>query len=1211
MERAPTGTTDARTVRVFIASPDDVEHERQCVELVVEGLDREFGEIARFVSIRWEQGFYKAHRTFQTQIPEPADCDVVIVIFGGKLGSEMPAEFAHRLPDGSPYPSGTAYELLSSLDAADATERPDVYVFRKTQGEKFDITQWAQIEAAKHEADRLEDFFQRWFRTPTGGFRRAFHPFRNTDEFADKVTRLLSQWAEHTLALAPTWRIDRDGSPFRGLEPFDAKHSRVFFGRNRKVQRAVDELIRAAHREQGRPFLLIVGASGSGKSSLMRAGLAPRLTAPGVVPEVDRWRIAVLRPGGAATPFMALARALYVSADADSDLGGFGAALPELTEGPYKSPEQLVEVLEAARPSAAAPPLLAALDAVSRQEQIAGGFDRTRRTDLLLLVDQLEEIFAADVSDTDRTAFARLLTVLADSGRVWIAATLRADLYVRMLDPHLPFLALKDSGGQYDLASPGEAELTEILQKSAEAAGLEYEKDPVSGERLDEQLLRDAAGADTLPLLEFSLKQLFDRLAGTDPGEGERRCLTFVAYRELGGLDGAIDQVAEAAIADPANQLGPRDIDEALPRLLRQLAVPVRDAQSQTVGRAALTVRAVRLAEAAPTDTSRRLAEILVRARLLVSDSSSRGDASLRLAHERVLTSWKRASQIVQAHRDFYRITDDVEVSRGRWEAGGKPRELLLPAGAPLADAERIVRAYGSELPQQTRDYIAMSGRRARRRQRLVAAAAAVFAVVSVIATGFALIAFTAEQKAARNYAAAKTAADTLVSSIAQELRQQKGISSQTLDIVFAVADGLMQRIQDAANQQQGPVMRQLQAGFDAMEQVVRGTPPAEDDAAALQRSRANMLYQFAETYHQSANDLGKARDKAQRSLAIQQQLLAGGDASPQMRAAIAMTQMELGDIARLEIEQSHPLRRQPLDLSAARGWFEPALGTLEGLYAQSSTETVWALGYSQVLTRLGDLDLNDGKLDSAAVRYARAQAVSLQAFRAAPAEASAMHELAWSYRKSGEISLRKKAFSVASQAIADEVCVRRRLVALKPDDVLWGRDLGWGLIKLGDARMQQEQPDVNGARDAYYEAAHQRLEQVNANSSQKVLFEEFAGSLQSIGNVHRAAGEAELADAFGGAAGDIRQQIPAAFLDEDSLPHDQAQRQMALNQERTLRERGVMAMIEGHRRGIVETAIQAFEVTRLEQLQHDAQGCWARLIETVNAQASAIAAKP
>ena len=82
------------------------------------------------------------------------------------------------------------------------------------------------------------------------------------------------------VALGPHWDRKLKGSPFRGLAAFEASHSAVFFGRESAIARAIAKLRQA-------PFLLIIGASGSGKSSLLRAGLVPRATAPGVIP--DGW----------------------------------------------------------------------------------------------------------------------------------------------------------------------------------------------------------------------------------------------------------------------------------------------------------------------------------------------------------------------------------------------------------------------------------------------------------------------------------------------------------------------------------------------------------------------------------------------------------------------------------------------------------------------------------------------------------------------------------------------------------------------------------------------------------------------------------------------------------------------------------------------------------------------------------------------------------
>src|ERR1700674_5418888 len=123
-------------------------------------------------------------------------------------------------------------------------------------------------------------------------------------------------------------------------------------------------------------------------------------------------------------------------------------------------------------------------------------------------------------------------------------ATLRADLYERFLkEPAL--LAMKSKGVTYDLAPPGATEIDEIIRGPATAAGLIYETDPKTGERLDDRLIRDVDRPDMLPLLQFALDFLFEQRV-TENGETR---LTFKAYNTLGGLAGAIDQEAERAVA--------------------------------------------------------------------------------------------------------------------------------------------------------------------------------------------------------------------------------------------------------------------------------------------------------------------------------------------------------------------------------------------------------------------------------------------------------------------------------------------------------------------------------------------------------------------------------------------------------------------------------------------------------------------------------------
>ena len=319
------------------------------------------------------------------------------------------------------------------------------------------------------------------------------------------------------------------------------------------------------------------------------------------------------------------------------------------------------------------------------------------RCDLALLIDQLEELFAASVSQEERTGFINLVAALVGTGRIWVVTTLRADFYARMLDQ--PALKkLKELGATYDLAPPGPVELAEIVRAPAEAAGLVYETDAATGERLDARLLRDADRPDMLPLVQLALSRLFE---GRERVGDETR-LRLKVYESLGGLKGIINEAGETALA----ALGEAE-QAQLPRLLRRLAVPAHDQDGR--GQGALTIRAVPLTQAAPDAAARKLIDGLVSARLLTT-SEIEADAQVRLAHQRVLEDWSRAHTIVAESADFYRIRADLEESRRKWESGNRRSELPLARGLPLAEAESVVGKYGDELLPETRSFVIASG---------------------------------------------------------------------------------------------------------------------------------------------------------------------------------------------------------------------------------------------------------------------------------------------------------------------------------------------------------------------------------------------------------------------------------------------------------------------------------------------------------------------
>src|SRR5262249_28916761 len=143
-------------------------------------------------------------------------------------------------------------------------------------------------------------------------------------------------------------------------------------------------------------FLLLVGSSGSGKSSLARAGLSPRLTTPGVVGPVDRWRVATMRPGEAqGEPVRALAQCLFAGLkDISAEEEGRPEALPELTQSSHKTPQRRAAALATGDAASVA----WALDKIAEEAKAKEGYDRAVRADLLIIVDQLDELFTTDIA---------------------------------------------------------------------------------------------------------------------------------------------------------------------------------------------------------------------------------------------------------------------------------------------------------------------------------------------------------------------------------------------------------------------------------------------------------------------------------------------------------------------------------------------------------------------------------------------------------------------------------------------------------------------------------------------------------------------------------------------------------------------------------------------------------------------------------------------
>ena len=314
--------TQQPAFRVFLSSPGDVTAEREAAERVVLRIGGIYAAHVDIVVERWEGKFFQATASFQEQIEATSTFDMVVGILWKRIGTELPPDLFPR-SDGAAFESGTVLELESALEASAARGgKPAVFVFRKEAEILFSKR---NLPDEKAQNELLDAWWNRTFLDGEGRFRRGSEGFKTTQEFETRFENLLVDQLRGRKLIpdGAIWDIEVKGSPYPGLSPTARIGARSSSAAAWPSATPARELITASRAKEGLPALFVIGPSGSGKSSLVRGGIAPELTDPGVVPDVDCWRSITVE--GDAGLLGALATNLY------RDDG-----LPELAESPRK-----------------------------------------------------------------------------------------------------------------------------------------------------------------------------------------------------------------------------------------------------------------------------------------------------------------------------------------------------------------------------------------------------------------------------------------------------------------------------------------------------------------------------------------------------------------------------------------------------------------------------------------------------------------------------------------------------------------------------------------------------------------------------------------------------------------------------------------------------------------------------------------------------------
>ena len=627
---------DPTIFKIFLSSPGDVPQERDDAQTVIGEINAS-GEFAHHFILklyRWDDQAVALPMPVTT-IPQksvdiymirPSACDLTVVMFWSRMGSPL-------VMDEREYLSGTHYEYSEALQGYQQIGKPTVWLYRFAE-EPFFSAKDPKRDEKNRQFDQVEQFFKQ-FQDAEGRYTGGVNEYKTHPDFKALFKGQLITYLRHLRdnprppdpPLPPQRKIDPNLIPYRGLTALDESDSPIFFGRDA-------ETLEVLSRIDKQRLVFVLGASGSGKSSLAAAGVLPKLRERG-------WRIVRCVPGD--DPFFNVALAL----------------LPPPADMGAKLQAYLKEARNLAVQLSAEPHAL-----ITHLEKAAAG----KR--VLLFIDQFEEVFTLADKNPHLPAgsvAAFIQAIRQPSAQVVTLLTMRADFYGAAL-PYFGELKLH----AYGLTRPSSFALYEMITRPAELAGLKLD------EGLAAQIV-DEVGSESggLALISYVLEALY--LLAKTRGDGK---LSRHDYEvELNGVRGAINTLADRAYAElPFDETARQ---KALQTVFRDLI-----AMTEEDGQLIPTRRRAPLTAFYPDSNEAHLIETFVHARLLVKDTHA-----VEVAHEAILRQWDALASWIAAIKGDLALFRQYERDAKTWAERG--RDTPQPTHEALVYFERALASLG------------------------------------------------------------------------------------------------------------------------------------------------------------------------------------------------------------------------------------------------------------------------------------------------------------------------------------------------------------------------------------------------------------------------------------------------------------------------------------------------------------------------------------
>ena len=515
----------------------------------------------------------------------------------------------------------------------------------------------------------------------------APHPEVVWVEMVEEISQIVQEIRSRRSANSVSVSLE-PRNPYKGLHSFAATDATDFFGRETFLEELSttleQQLAPARQHGQAERLFAVVGVSGSGKSSVVHAGLLPRLQ-QGAVSNSQEWvYLAPIVPGNHPLEVLAV-------------------SLAEQT-----ALEHVVQLHQALNADSSR-----TLHLLSRQ---LVGTSSARK--VVLFIDQFEEVFTLTTSEEERTHFFDLLVTATTEpdGPLLVVLTLRADFYAHALS--YPTLHRLIDAHHAVLFPMSMDQLRAVIEQPARLPDVQLTFEPdLVGDMLFET--REQPGG--LPLLEFTLEQLFARR------QGQR--LTRQAYREIGGVKGAVTSQAEATYMALPSATHRQLVRQVFLRLINLGATE----QERTRRRAVLAE--FETGDPAQTRIQREIIDAFVQARLLTT-SEEAGVVYVEVSHEALLREWPRLTDWLQEAREDVLLQQKLSNDVREWQEQRHSRDLLY-RGKRLRTVRQWARR--NRLNQQEALFL-----RASRQQRMQVQASILLVILLLTATaGSALWFFT------------------------------------------------------------------------------------------------------------------------------------------------------------------------------------------------------------------------------------------------------------------------------------------------------------------------------------------------------------------------------------------------------------------------------------------------------------------------------------